>query len=137
MCQMGEAGKRCQLVSMHSVSKGFVGECGRRGGYAELSNFRCVRVCAGVCARVCVRVCVRVRAARRLRRALKLQVRACVCVVGCVRVWGVCACRGRLPGLDRRVRVPSVACRAWRARVRWGGGVATCNHTTITSNQKH
>ncbi len=29
----------CPLVSLHSTSKGFVGECGRRGGYMELVNF--------------------------------------------------------------------------------------------------
>lgn len=28
-----------QLVSFHSVSKGFLGECGRRGGYMELVGF--------------------------------------------------------------------------------------------------
>jgi alanine transaminase len=28
-----------QLVSFHSASKGFFGECGRRGGYLELRNF--------------------------------------------------------------------------------------------------
>ena len=28
-----------QLASMHSTSKGFVGECGRRGGYLELCGF--------------------------------------------------------------------------------------------------
>ncbi len=28
-----------QLASFHSVSKGFFGECGRRGGYAELTGF--------------------------------------------------------------------------------------------------
>ena len=27
------------LVSLHSISKGFTGECGRRGGYFELTNF--------------------------------------------------------------------------------------------------
>jgi aspartate/methionine/tyrosine aminotransferase len=27
------------LVSLHSTSKGFVGECGRRGGYMEVVNF--------------------------------------------------------------------------------------------------
>uniref|UniRef100_A0A7S1KMG0 Aminotransferase class I/classII large domain-containing protein n=1 Tax=Percolomonas cosmopolitus TaxID=63605 RepID=A0A7S1KMG0_9EUKA len=27
-----------QLLSFHSVSKGFLGECGRRGGYVEISN---------------------------------------------------------------------------------------------------
>lgn len=26
------------LASMHSISKGFYGECGRRGGYTELVN---------------------------------------------------------------------------------------------------
>ena len=26
------------LASMHSISKGFYGECGRRGGYLELMN---------------------------------------------------------------------------------------------------
>lgn len=30
---------RAQLVSFHSTSKGFVGECGLRGGYFELQNF--------------------------------------------------------------------------------------------------
>jgi len=37
----GEPGPsgRLQLVSMHSVSKGFLGECGRRGGYMELCGF--------------------------------------------------------------------------------------------------
>lgn len=29
----------CQLVSFHSTSKGFLGECGLRGGYFELCNF--------------------------------------------------------------------------------------------------
>ena len=28
-----------QLVSLHSISKGFSGECGRRGGYTEFVNF--------------------------------------------------------------------------------------------------
>jgi len=27
-----------QLISFHSASKGFIGECGRRGGYMELHN---------------------------------------------------------------------------------------------------
>lgn len=27
------------LVSLHSTSKGFVGECGRRGGYMEVTGF--------------------------------------------------------------------------------------------------
>ena len=29
----------CQLISFHSTSKGYWGECGRRGGYLELCNF--------------------------------------------------------------------------------------------------
>lgn len=28
----------CELVSLNSVSKGFLGECGLRGGYMELHN---------------------------------------------------------------------------------------------------
>ena len=32
-----------QLASLHSISKGFLGECGRRGGYVE------VRVCVNRC----------------------------------------------------------------------------------------
>lgn len=30
--------KNLELVSFHSTSKGFIGECGRRGGYMELHN---------------------------------------------------------------------------------------------------
>ena len=30
--------KDVTLASMHSISKGFYGECGRRGGYLELMN---------------------------------------------------------------------------------------------------
>ena len=33
-----DMGSACELVSVHSVSKGFLGECGRRGGYAEMVN---------------------------------------------------------------------------------------------------
>lgn len=29
----------CELASLHSVSKGFLGECGMRGGYLYLHNF--------------------------------------------------------------------------------------------------
>ena len=29
---------KAQLVSFHSTSKGFIGECGLRGGYFELQN---------------------------------------------------------------------------------------------------
>lgn len=36
---LGEEAKNVQLVSFHSTSKGFFGECGRRGGYLELHNF--------------------------------------------------------------------------------------------------
>mmetsp|Transcript_44465 Transcript_44465/g.115050 ORF Transcript_44465/g.115050 Transcript_44465/m.115050 type:complete len:504 (-) Transcript_44465:315-1826(-) len=35
-CEMGAEAAGLQLVSLHSVSKGFMGECGRRGGYMEL-----------------------------------------------------------------------------------------------------
>jgi aspartate/methionine/tyrosine aminotransferase len=34
-----ELDARCALASLHSTSKGFVGECGRRGGYMEVVNF--------------------------------------------------------------------------------------------------
>ena len=30
--------KEVQLISFHSVSKGYYGECGQRGGYFEMSN---------------------------------------------------------------------------------------------------
>lgn len=33
-----ESGKNVALVSFHSISKGVFGECGRRGGYFELTN---------------------------------------------------------------------------------------------------
>ncbi|CAG2113074.1 unnamed protein product, partial [Medioppia subpectinata] len=36
---MHELGIRLELVSMMSASKGFMGECGLRGGYLEISNF--------------------------------------------------------------------------------------------------
>ena len=32
---MGYEGDQFAIVSMHSTSKGFYGECGRRGGYIE------------------------------------------------------------------------------------------------------
>lgn len=35
---IAQMGSKCQLMSFHSVSKGVVGECGRRGGYLELVN---------------------------------------------------------------------------------------------------
>jgi len=33
-----ELGSKIPLVSFHSISKGFTGECGLRGGYFELTN---------------------------------------------------------------------------------------------------
>jgi alanine transaminase len=36
LCDLGY--KDVVLASMHSISKGFYGECGRRGGYTELVN---------------------------------------------------------------------------------------------------
>ncbi|GIL81466.1 hypothetical protein Vretimale_1026 [Volvox reticuliferus] len=37
-CDMGLL-EDVPLVSLHSISKGFVGECGRRGGYMEVTGF--------------------------------------------------------------------------------------------------
>ena len=37
--ELGAEAAGLQLVSFHSVSKGFLGECGMRGGYFELSGF--------------------------------------------------------------------------------------------------
>jgi len=39
MFDMGPRYTDLQLISMHSTSKGFVGECGPRGGYMELHGF--------------------------------------------------------------------------------------------------
>jgi len=36
--QMGADAKDLQLISFHSISKGFLGECGLRGGYFQLHN---------------------------------------------------------------------------------------------------
>lgn len=33
------ASSALELVSFHTVSKGFLGECGQRGGYFEMTNF--------------------------------------------------------------------------------------------------
>ena len=33
-----KAAKAVEMISFHSVSKGFIGECGIRGGYFELYN---------------------------------------------------------------------------------------------------
>jgi aspartate/methionine/tyrosine aminotransferase len=38
LLDMGEEYKNVQLFSCHSISKGFLGECGQRGGYFELLN---------------------------------------------------------------------------------------------------
>jgi alanine transaminase len=35
-----EVAESVELVSFHSISKGFSGECGRRGGYFEAVNLR-------------------------------------------------------------------------------------------------
>ncbi|KAJ3261593.1 hypothetical protein HK103_005431 [Boothiomyces macroporosus] len=35
---MGAAYESVQLISFHSISKGLIGECGRRGGYFECAN---------------------------------------------------------------------------------------------------
>lgn len=37
--EMGSQYEDVELVSYHSTSKGFIGECGRRGGYMELCGF--------------------------------------------------------------------------------------------------
>ena len=37
--EAADLASRAQLVSFHSTSKGFLGECGLRGGYFELANF--------------------------------------------------------------------------------------------------
>lgn len=36
---MGEEAKNAQIISFHSISKGFFGECGRRGGYLQAMGF--------------------------------------------------------------------------------------------------
>lgn len=36
--ELGKEAEQLVLVSMHSISKGFYGECGRRGGYMEIIN---------------------------------------------------------------------------------------------------
>lgn len=37
--------KELELVSFHTVSKGYFGECGQRGGYFEMTNIS-PKVCA-------------------------------------------------------------------------------------------
>jgi aspartate/methionine/tyrosine aminotransferase len=34
----GPISKELELVSFHTVSKGYFGECGQRGGYLEMTN---------------------------------------------------------------------------------------------------
>jgi len=38
--EMGPQYQKLELVSFHSVSKGFYGECGKRGGYLEMVGFQ-------------------------------------------------------------------------------------------------
>lgn len=39
LCDMGRPYSEMELASFMSVSKGYLGECGVRGGYCELFNF--------------------------------------------------------------------------------------------------
>jgi aspartate/methionine/tyrosine aminotransferase len=67
---MHEAGEKAvSLFSFHSVSKGFLGECGHRGGYvefrnipddvlAELVKLQSISLCAGVVGQIAVYVMV-------------------------------------------------------------------------------
>lgn len=36
---MGDEAAALQMISFHSISKGFFGECGRRGGYMQIMGF--------------------------------------------------------------------------------------------------
>ena len=38
LTEMGPEYKEVELISFHSTSKGFIGECGKRGGYMELTG---------------------------------------------------------------------------------------------------
>ena len=62
---VADIGSPVEVASFHSVSKGFQGECGMRGGYMELHNFaeeaieavyKCVSV--GLCSNLPGQVCV-------------------------------------------------------------------------------
>ena len=55
--------EKLELVSFHSISKGFIGECGRRGGYMEMHNISpdvharlyklaCSGLCSGVAGQI-------------------------------------------------------------------------------------
>lgn len=41
---MGPKYDQVELISFHSTSKGFFGECGKRGGYFELTGNQLVMV---------------------------------------------------------------------------------------------
>lgn len=62
---MGPAAASLELFSFHSVSKGFLGECGRRGGYVECHQicsaakeaiYKCIAL--GLCANVAGQVTI-------------------------------------------------------------------------------
>lgn len=69
-----------QLASFHSVSKGFLGECGRRGGYFEVVGVD-EEVCAQLYKKASVSLCPNIMG----------QVMVCDCVCACVDVC-VCVC---------------------------------------------
>ena len=79
--------KDVTLASMHSISKGFYGECGRRGGYLELMNVNpdvvsefyklaSINLCSNLNGQICMALVMnppRVRiASEALRRILML-----------------------------------------------------------------
>ena len=50
VCDLGKEVEGLELVSLHSVSKGVIGECGRRGGYMEVRTESVVSVwCMHAC----------------------------------------------------------------------------------------
>lgn len=62
---MGDVAKSVPLLSMNSISKGFFGECGRRGGYMECVNFpqgvkdelyklSSIKLCPNINGQICV-----------------------------------------------------------------------------------
>jgi len=70
LLDMGEEYNDVQLFSCHSVSKGFLGECGQRGGYFELMNIdnevrdqiyklACTRLCPNTLGQLVVSMMVR------------------------------------------------------------------------------
>lgn len=65
LMDMGESAKSVPLLSMNSISKGFFGECGRRGGYMECVNFpesvkdqlyklSSIKLCPNINGQICV-----------------------------------------------------------------------------------